>query len=449
MSGRTRSLVLVAAIVASALAPAAARADGDPASDVLLTQSAFVPADANISGAQQTALTDYLHTAAKDHYPIRVAIIPNGYDLGSVTELWAKPRTYAAFLGIELSLVYKGPLLVVMPNGFGFNWAGHSTASAYRELEKVQIGAGGAGLLTATRTAVAALAAASGVTLPAPSSAVAAAGSAESNGGLIVIAVVLAVIAVVLAAGYRVRRRASAESHSQPTARERGSARADGAWMHWAMPGVAVLFALAVGVGIVAFSNGNHASASGDATANITTGKGEENAPVVWPEGRQPAPSFQLTDQDGQPVSLAAYRGRPVIITFIDPLCRELCPLASQVLSNVDRQLPASDRPEIIAVSVDTYGDARANLLQDYAKWHLVPEWRWAVGAPDVLKSVWKRYYAEVDVTTKHIVGVTVHYITHSEMAYVIDPNGDERALFLWPYSAHQVEQAVERVANS
>jgi cytochrome oxidase Cu insertion factor (SCO1/SenC/PrrC family) len=138
-----------------------------------------------------------------------------------------------------------------------------------------------------------------------------------------------------------------------------------------------------------------------------------------------------------------------VIITFIDPLCRELCPLASQVLSNVDRQLPASERPEIIAVSVDTYGDARANLLQDYTKWHLVPEWRWAVGAPAALESVWKRYYAEVDVTTKHIVGVTVHYITHSEMAYVIDPNGDERALFLWPYSAHQVEQAIEHVVSS
>jgi cytochrome oxidase Cu insertion factor (SCO1/SenC/PrrC family) len=119
------------------------------------------------------------------------------------------------------------------------------------------------------------------------------------------------------------------------------------------------------------------------------------------------------------------------------------------VLSNVDRQLPASERPEIIAVSVDTYGDARSNLLQDYAKWHLVPEWRWAVGAPAALESVWKRYYAEVDVTTKHIVGVTVHYITHSEMAYVIDPNGDERALFLWPYSAHQVEQAIEHVASS
>ena len=61
-----------------------------------------------------------------------MAIIASPYDLGAVTALWRKPRAYARFLGIELSLAYKQRLLVVMPNGFGFNWPGHSSASAYR-----------------------------------------------------------------------------------------------------------------------------------------------------------------------------------------------------------------------------------------------------------------------------------------------------------------------------
>ncbi len=94
-------------------------------------------------------------------------------------------------------------------------------------------------------------------------------------------------------------------------------------------------------------------------------------------------------------------------------------------------------------MSVNIYGNARANLLQDFSKWHLTSQWRWAVGTPKQLASVWKRYYAEVDVTTRHIAGTTVHYLTHSEMAYVIDRNGYERALLSWPYSAKQVEQAV------
>ena len=36
-----------------------------------------------------------------------------------MTELWRQPQNYARFLGQELSLVYRGTLLVVMPNGFG------------------------------------------------------------------------------------------------------------------------------------------------------------------------------------------------------------------------------------------------------------------------------------------------------------------------------------------
>ena len=41
------------------------------------------------------------------------------------------------------------------------------------------------------------------------------------------------------------------------------------------------------------------------------------NAPFVFPAGSRSAPAFTLTDQHGRGVSLAAYRGRPVIVTFI------------------------------------------------------------------------------------------------------------------------------------
>ena len=98
----------------------AARADGDPASDVLATQSLFLPQDAGIPLPQQSQLTGLLQASASSGYPIRVAIIATKADLGSVTELWRQPQTYARFLGQELSLVYRGPLLVVMPGGYGF-----------------------------------------------------------------------------------------------------------------------------------------------------------------------------------------------------------------------------------------------------------------------------------------------------------------------------------------
>ncbi|MGB8879815.1 MAG: hypothetical protein WCD11_26125, partial [Solirubrobacteraceae bacterium] len=110
------------------MAPAAA--DGDPGSDVLVYQPLFLASDAGISVSEQVKLGGLLQDAQRAGFPIRVAIISSPSDLGAVTALWQKPQTYAHFLGIELSLTYIGRLLVVMPNGFGFNWPGHSSAAA-------------------------------------------------------------------------------------------------------------------------------------------------------------------------------------------------------------------------------------------------------------------------------------------------------------------------------
>src|ERR1700761_4746196 len=139
------------------LAPAA-RADGDPGSDVLVYQSLFVAADANISVPQQVQLGNLLTSADKSGFPIRVAIISQPDDLGAITALWQKPAAYASFLGTELSLSYAQRLLIIMPAGFGFNWEGHSASAAYKVLDGVHIGPGGSGLAVAAVTAVRALA---------------------------------------------------------------------------------------------------------------------------------------------------------------------------------------------------------------------------------------------------------------------------------------------------
>jgi cytochrome oxidase Cu insertion factor (SCO1/SenC/PrrC family) len=135
-----------------------------------------------------------------------------------------------------------------------------------------------------------------------------------------------------------------------------------------------------------------------------------------------------------------------VILAFIDPLCRNLCPLEAKVLNDVPAQLPASSRPTIVAVSVNPWGQAPSNLRLDAEKWHLAPAWRWVLGAYAPLAQVWKRYAIGVQVSTKTLAGVTVHQIVHTEAAYVIDPAGYERALFVFRYRAEDVVSAVRRV---
>ncbi len=116
----TRVLGLAALIAATACLPVAvAGADGDPASDVLATQPLFLPWDADVPLGRQAQLNELLENAERSGHPVRVALIASAADLGSVTALWHKPQLYAEFLAEELSLVYRGPLLVVMPTGFG------------------------------------------------------------------------------------------------------------------------------------------------------------------------------------------------------------------------------------------------------------------------------------------------------------------------------------------
>src|ERR1700742_5182743 len=91
-------LALFTVCAVGVLAPAA-RADGDPGSDVLVYQSLFVAADADISIPQQVELGDLLTSADKAGFPVRVAVISQAADLGAITALWQKPAAYANFLG--------------------------------------------------------------------------------------------------------------------------------------------------------------------------------------------------------------------------------------------------------------------------------------------------------------------------------------------------------------
>ena len=163
------------------------------------------------------------------------------------------------------------------------------------------------------------------------------------------------------------------------------------------------------------------------------------HAASTWPAGAKQAPSFRLRDAAGSPISLRAFRGRLVLVTFIDPVCRDLCPLEAQTLMTVVRGLPASQRPAIVAVSVNPWADEAANYRIDAAHWHLGPEWHWAVGTKAQLARVWRAYDIGWQASTKTIAGVTVHRIAHTEGSYLIDASGHERALFLAPYGANDV----------
>jgi cytochrome oxidase Cu insertion factor (SCO1/SenC/PrrC family) len=209
--------------------------------------------------------------------------------------------------------------------------------------------------------------------------------------------------------------------------------------IRWILAGV--VLALAVVAAVLLLTLRSPAPASTSAPVS--------DAPAAtWAAGAQRAPEFHLTDQNGAPVSLASLRGRPVIVTFIDPLCRDFCPIEAQHLNQVVNTFPKGSKPAIVAVSVNVYGNARATLMQDERKWKLVPEWRWGIAHAAALSRVWAAYHVQVLVATKKVAGVTVHTVGHTEAAYVIDSKGYQRALFLWPYGADGVVQTLRSLTS-
>jgi hypothetical protein len=113
---------LVAVLCALVLAATAA-ADGDPASDFLIQQDVFVPYPPPSATAEHALATAVAAVSAKGDR-VKVAVIASPQDLGSVPSLFGKPVDYAKFLGTEIAFAYKGPLLVVMPTGFGLSVGG-------------------------------------------------------------------------------------------------------------------------------------------------------------------------------------------------------------------------------------------------------------------------------------------------------------------------------------
>jgi hypothetical protein len=115
------ALALVAVSLFGALATGSARANGDPASDVLPFTTVYLSIQDPTKSTAGQDLLSVTHEAAKKKHDIRVAVISQPSDLGLIQSMWPKPQLYAEFLGKELFQFarYKGTTLIVMPNGYG------------------------------------------------------------------------------------------------------------------------------------------------------------------------------------------------------------------------------------------------------------------------------------------------------------------------------------------
>jgi hypothetical protein len=204
-----KRLAVITAILASValIAAPAVLADGDPASDVLVENTLFNPIGSGVSLGTQTRLEAVLTASARAGFPIRVALIAAANDLGTATAFWREPGKYVGYLGYELSELYPGQILVVMPSGFGLYGprSGPHAVSATEHAVKAIAPGAGEQLATAALSAVPLLARADGHPIPAAKLAAAeratapATASASTLGPSAVIALIVGALVLALA----------------------------------------------------------------------------------------------------------------------------------------------------------------------------------------------------------------------------------------------------------
>jgi cytochrome oxidase Cu insertion factor (SCO1/SenC/PrrC family) len=141
-----------------------------------------------------------------------------------------------------------------------------------------------------------------------------------------------------------------------------------------------------------------------------------------------PAPHFALTDQRGDAVSLASLRGHTVALTFLDPVCVTDCPLIAQEFRQTDQRLGAQsgDVDFVAIVANPIYRSASfTNAFDRQESLTHLANWYYLTGSVSELRQVWNSYGVQVSTVGGGAM------IAHSDIAFVIDSQGQERDVLI------------------
>jgi protein SCO1 len=105
----------------------------------------------------------------------------------------------------------------------------------------------------------------------------------------------------------------------------------------------------------------------------------------------KPAPPLRLRSYLGQPVNIASYRGKAVLVTFLYANCPTLCPLIAANLHTAQARMTAAERArvQIIAVSVDPRHDTRQAVAKFLRQHRMTGRMQYLVGDAQQLGRVW------------------------------------------------------------
>ena len=155
---------------------------------------------------------------------------------------------------------------------------------------------------------------------------------------------------------------------------------------------------------------------------------------------------FRLVDHNGQPRSLADFRGKVVVMAFGYTHCPDVCPTTlADFASALKRLGPEADRVQVLFVTVDPRRDT-AQLLREYVP-AFNPTFLGLRGDDAAVKQVTRefRVYAEAQAGKSE----ESYTVNHSAQSFAFDPQGRLRLAIGYGLPPEQIASDLRLLLNS
>lgn len=157
--------------------------------------------------------------------------------------------------------------------------------------------------------------------------------------------------------------------------------------------------------------------------------------------GGKPEPDVTLTNQFGQKMSLRQFRGKVVLLGFVDSECTTVCPLTTLAMLQAKQMLGAAgNQVQLLGINANPTAIAQSDVMS-YSRAHgMVNRWDFLTGSLPQLKAIWKAFhiYAQIDRGL----------VDHTPALYVIGTHGRLQRVYLTQMAYDSIGQSAQVVAQ-
>jgi cytochrome oxidase Cu insertion factor (SCO1/SenC/PrrC family) len=199
----------------------------------------------------------------------------------------------------------------------------------------------------------------------------------------------------------------------------------------------------ACGLALAACTSGASGASAPDATGQPGSMQAGRNPALDTGSslGGVRAPDVRLVNQFGQQMALSQFRGKVVVLAFVDSECTTICPLTTASMVEAKQLLGAAgSQVQLLGVDANPQATSVSDVMA-YSRAHsMVNQWDFLTGSLPQLQAAWRGFHIAVQIQRG--------MIDHTPALFVIDAQGRERTVYLTQMNYASITQAAQLLAQ-